>query len=103
MRDQYILNPPKKFYFLEYFYILLKSVELSNHSDNVLEHFRTLTKEHRLGKSRYKKITVDDDPRLQYTFKQILSEALLYKLVEENKQKNIVTTQGSVPKNEKIG
>jgi hypothetical protein len=77
---------PKRFYFLEYFYVLLKSVNSSSNYSKIFEQFISLKQEYQLGESRYKKLTSDSDSthtlvRFNYTFEQVLSEAEGYKLV----------------------
>lgn len=77
----------KKFYFLDYFYILLKSVQRFSNIERIFEHFLSLKQEFQLGESKYKRLSVDDEfspnrmVRYRYTFEQVLSEALDYKLV----------------------
>jgi len=77
----------KKFYFLDYFNILLKSVQIHSSQQRVFEHFSTLKQAYHLGLSKYKKLT-DDDPvspttmrEHRYTFQQVVNEASEYGLV----------------------
>lgn len=81
----------KKFYFLDYFYILLKSVESQSHYEYILQEFIILKNKYSLGESKYKKLTIDEDVlthkqmvKFEYTFKQVLSESLEYDLVERS-------------------
>lgn len=85
----------KKFYFLDYFYILLKSVEYQSHYESVLQEFIVLKNKYSLGESKYKKLTVDEDivtynqmVKFEYTFKQVLSESIEYDLVLETHSSN---------------
>ena len=77
----------KKFYFLEYFYILLESVQHYSNEQQIFDQFLILKQKHQLGLSKYKKLTVDDlvSPNkmgnYRYTFKQVLAEATEYDLV----------------------
>lgn len=78
----------KKFYFLDYFYILLKSIESQSNYENVLHEFIILKNKYSLGESKYKKLTVEEDVltdkqmvKFEYTFKQVLSESIEYDLV----------------------
>jgi len=79
---------PKKFYFLEYFYILLQSIEASSSQSEIFSKFIYLKAKYLLGESRYRKIVSEEDGknsrrigRYRYTFKQVLSEAVEYELV----------------------
>jgi len=76
---------PRKFYFLDYFYILLKSIEFSHSRDSIFAKFVELKAKHNLGESKYKKLTVDEKDtnrnRYKYTFKQVVSEAEAYDLI----------------------
>lgn len=78
----------KKFYFLEYFYVLLESVQTYSSQERVFAHFLTLKQAHQLGLSKYKKLTADDPAspvrmqRYKYTFQQVVNEAVECKLVK---------------------
>lgn len=50
-------NFVKKFYFLDYFYILLKSVKMHSDENEILEEFKILKKKYLLGESKYKRLT----------------------------------------------
>lgn len=84
-------NLVKRFYLLEYFLILLKSVESYTNQGDIFESFKKMKKEYQLGESKYKKITneEDDEPtekqniKFRYTFEQVLHEALNYNLIEK--------------------
>lgn len=89
-----IANPNivRKFYFLEYFYILLKSVKLHSSQNDIFESFKVLKKKHSLGDSKYKKLSSDDGneiltqkqlAKFRYTFEQVIAESIDYKLIEK--------------------
>ncbi|MBF0578116.1 hypothetical protein [Dysgonomonas sp. GY617] len=78
----------KKFYFLDYFYILLKSIKSYSVEEDILKEFIILKNKNLLGESKYKKLTIDDEKltknqmvKFVYTFHQVLSESIDYKLV----------------------
>lgn len=81
----------KRFYFLEYFYVLLKSISKYSEKEMIFESFKILKQEHRLGESKYKKLTSDNEnlskaqvDRYRYTFKQVIYEAKEYELINED-------------------
>src|SRR3972149_386735 len=85
------LQTVKKFYFLEYFYVLLQSVEKYSSLDQVFNSFKRLKQEHRLGESKYKRLTADSEDlsparlnRYRYTFEQVIEEAKEYDLISED-------------------
>lgn len=96
------LQSVKKFYFLEYFYVLLKSVERYSDKEQVFNSFKILKQEHRLGESKYKKLTSDNEiptkaqlNRYLYTFDQVITEAKEYELINgENGGKLSLTEKG---------
>jgi hypothetical protein len=84
------IHAPRRFYFLDYFYILLKSVQRYKDKDSIFDSFKILKKQHRLGESKYKPLVVEDEnltktqlDRYRYTFEQVIEEASDYKLVRE--------------------
>jgi len=84
------IHSPRRFYFLEYFYILLKSVQKYKNKDSVFDSFKILKKQYRLGESKYKSLVVEDEnlsktqlDRYRYTFEQVIDEAKDYRLVRE--------------------
>ncbi len=93
------LQSVRKFYFLDYFYVLLRSAEKHSSADGVFAAFRALKQEFRLGESKYKKLTVDAEPtrrqqdRYRYTFRQVLEESKDYHLISESEGGNIAITQ----------
>lgn len=94
--------PSRKFYFLDYFYIFLSSVEKNISYEDVFSSFKILKQKHRLGESKYKKLEEVDNPteyqqrRYRYTFNKVADECIEYGLVEE-KEANIfyLTSRGS--------
>ena len=83
------LHPAKKFYFLDYFYVLLKSI--SNEfleKDIVFDNFKKLKTELQLGESKYKKLSIDQnlskhqENRYKYTFGQVINESEEYGLIK---------------------
>lgn len=85
----------KKFYLIEYFYILLKSIQSNKDIDSIFESFRSLKHEFQLGESKYKKLTLNDEDlshkqlsRYVYTLNQVVGEAINYSLVKEGKEKS---------------
>lgn len=96
--------PDIRFYFLDYFYVLLKSVDTYSNSEDIFEHFNALKRKFQLGESQYKKITREQDEELserqlnffKSTFKSVISEGINYELIRENKKNNSIelTEQG---------
>ncbi|HBB33166.1 MAG TPA: hypothetical protein DDZ80_01385 [Cyanobacteria bacterium UBA8803] len=95
-----IPQAPRKFYFLEYFYILLKGVSTSNQAEKIFDYFLELKHQYRLGESKYKKLTEDSHEstnqmaRYRYTFDQVVSEATDYKLISINNGEIELTSEG---------
>jgi hypothetical protein len=94
---------PRKFYFLDYIYILLKGVSQSNNQERVFDHFLEMKYQFRLGESKYKKITeepIDSNEskykmvKYRYTFNQVLSEANDYKLIKQEDSVITLTKSG---------
>lgn len=86
-------NVVRKFYFLDYFYILLKSIKLHSNQNDIFESFKVLKKQHLLGDSKYKKLSSDESndiltqkqlAKFRYTFEQVIAESIDYKLIEKN-------------------
>ncbi|MDX2173608.1 MAG: hypothetical protein SFY56_10825 [Bacteroidota bacterium] len=80
----------RKFYFLEYFDILLKSFEYSTIPETAIDMFIVLKDKKQLGESKYKKnhnttdySSIHTIKHLTYTFDEVLSESLDLKLVEK--------------------
>lgn len=94
----------RKFYFLEYFYILLKSVERFEDRDQVFNMFKLLKQEHRLGESKFKKLTIEtedltpvQESRYRYTLNQVIEDSKDYGLVSEDRDKLLqLTIQGKL-------
>jgi hypothetical protein len=99
-KSSQIPQAPRKFYFLEYFYILLKGVSISNQSEKIFAQFLKLKHEYRLGESKYKKLSEDSNEstnqmaRYKYTFDQVVSESTLYKLIAESNGETLITDEG---------
>jgi hypothetical protein len=94
------LGSVKKFYSLEYFYILLKSVEKYADRQEVFDSFKTLKHKHRLGESKYRKLTSEDEnltkaqlDRYRYTFGQVIAESKEYELIQESPNDNFKLTK----------
>ena len=96
----------KKFYFLEYFYVLLKSVQNYSSEQKIFEQFLTLKQNYQLGLSKYKRLTGDDPAspkkmgKYKYTFYQVLAEAEEYHLVEKRSFEIVLTDLGKQALNE---
>lgn len=91
-----------KFYFLDYFYILLKSTEHLFEREKIFESFKLLKHQYLLGESKYKKLTIDTQNLTQaqlnryfYTFEQVIEESLAYKLITIKNEQIFLTTLGN--------
>ncbi|OKH55543.1 hypothetical protein NIES2101_03945 [Calothrix sp. HK-06] len=99
-KAQNLPQAPRKFYFLEYFYILLKGVSISSQREKIFEEFLRLKHQYRLGESKYKKLTEDSSTSnykitsYRYTFEQVLSEATDYKLITYKNEEIFLTNDG---------
>lgn len=89
----------KKFYFLEYFYVLLKSIEKYSNKIEIFNSFKELKHEFKLGESKYKKLTNEPKKpskvqldRYRYTFKQVIEESKEYELITETDDDNYLLT-----------
>lgn len=83
----------KKFYLLEYFYVLLKSIEHHSRIDDIFERFIVLKSSFLLGRSKYKRISLDGEKQTDkqkeftfYTFRQVISEAVDYELIHSDQK-----------------
>lgn len=92
----------KRFYFLDYFLILLQSCSVSEDKHQIFMNFRAQKNKERLGESKYRKLTVDESnlselqmKRYQYTFNQVISEAITYELIKSKKKKLGLTSLGA--------
>jgi hypothetical protein len=91
--------PSKKFYFLDYFFILLKSVEKNMIQGKVFDTFKIFKQEYRLGESKYKKLEEVENPtdhqqkRYFYTFKKVRDECKEYGLLIENDDQTVYLTE----------
>lgn len=91
----------KKFYFLDYIYILLQSCNVYNERVKIFLNFKTLKEKESLGESKYKKLTVEQEnlsikqvQRYIYTFEQVITEAVNYGLVKDKYQNLYLTETG---------
>jgi len=91
--------PSKKFYFLDYFFIFLSSVEKNIIQDEVFNAFKILKQEYRLGESKYKKLEEVENPtphqqrRYRYTFNKVMDECKEYGLLIEEEDHTIHLTK----------
>jgi hypothetical protein len=95
------LSAVKKFYLLDYFYVLLKSTEQARHKGAAFDVFKRLKQEHKLGESKYRRLTTEptelsktQERRFYYTFEQVIFEAKLYGLVREDDGQIKLTNKG---------
>ena len=91
----------RRFYFLEYFYILLESVSRYRDREQVFNSFKLLKQQRRLGESKFRRVTADPENltpkqlgRYKYTFDQVVDEAKEYKLVSEDGNRLSLTPSG---------
>lgn len=98
-----IPNPQmvRKFYFLDYIFILLQSCKSYDRDEDIFVNFKNLKEKERLGESKYKKLTIDQSSlsykqfqRYYYTYEQVIIEAVSYELIKQNKDKLILTDTG---------
>jgi len=88
----------KGFYLLEYFFILLRSIEKYSEQDKVFGEFKILKKQNFLGESKYKRKFETDEPsktqqdRYHYTFREVIEEAKTYDLIEQDALSNLRLT-----------
>jgi len=91
--------PSRKFYFLDYFFIFLSSVEKNIIQDDVFNTFKILKQEYRLGESKYKKLEEVENPtlhqqrRYRYTFNKVMDECKEYGLLIEEEDLTIHLTE----------
>jgi hypothetical protein len=91
----------KRFYFLDYFYVLLKSVQTYSTEQRVFEHFLTLKQTYHLGLSKYRRLTTDDPlsparlGKYTYTFQQVVTEAQEYQLIKTTSAGFLLTDRGT--------
>jgi hypothetical protein len=91
----------KKFYFLEYFNILLKSINYSPSEEIAFNYFINLKDKNRLGESRFKKISPIGEElsgsriyHYRYTFLEVIDESLSLELILKDKKKYFLTEHG---------
>lgn len=92
----------RKFYFLDYIFILLQSCKIYEERDLVFLYFKILKDKERLGESKYRKLTTEQSElsekqvkRYIYTFEQVIFEAVNYNLIKDNKKNLILTDLGN--------
>lgn len=97
------LNSIRKFYFLDYFYILLRSIEKHSQRKDVFSSFKVLKQKYRLGESKYKRLTDDGEnltqkqlQRYNYTFCQVVEESKEYGLITEDNEKNLRLSKSGI-------
>lgn len=91
----------KKFYFFDYFYILLKSVSSYTSRETIFDSFKILKQKFSLGESKYKKLTIEGEDltekqlrRYEYTFQQVITESIDYNLLQMEGSRFIITDKG---------
>ncbi len=92
----------KKFYFLEYFDILLKSINFSPIEELSFSYFIELKDKKKLGESRYKKINPTGEAlsslslhHYKYTFLEVVDESRFLKLIIKEKNNYYLTPLGT--------
>src|SRR5579871_395401 len=86
----YKLTSIRKFYFLEYFYILLYSIDKYEDFNSSFESFKILKEKFQLGESKYKLSARSQnlegklENRYIYTFNQVFEEAVNYDFVDKS-------------------
>ncbi len=103
--DSTVLQYAKRFYFIEYYALLLEAINKYSIVTQAQTEFIYQKNSHYLGLSRYRKISsnIEDGTLLkskdqyEYTFSQVLLECKNFNLVEEDKQTKtlLLTTDGS--------
>jgi hypothetical protein len=99
-----IISKPQSvnnFYFFEYFYVLLKSIQSYSNQEKIFDSFKSLKQEHLLGESKYKKLTFDKSTltktqvdRYRYTFEQVIDEAKAYGLIQKKGKDLFLSADG---------
>lgn len=95
------LSSVRKFYLLDYFYVLLRSVEKYSERDQVFGMFKDLKQEFGLGESKYKKISTETSNlsrnqliKFQYTFEKVVAESVEYDLIVISNGRYLITPIG---------
>lgn len=104
MSETNTLQYAKRFYFIEYYALLLESVEKCSNTKSAQKEFKDLKNKYYLGLSRYRKISINTDDnnnyetkedskpdKFEYTFSQVLLECRTFNLVSENKERKELT------------
>jgi len=95
------MSSVNRFYFLEYFYIILQSIDRYAIKGDVFESFKILKQEHQLGESKYRirinthDISKTQEDRYLYTFDQVVGEAKAYGLVITADHELFLTEHGA--------
>ncbi|MBP9888597.1 MAG: hypothetical protein KBF93_20050 [Leptospiraceae bacterium] len=91
-----------KFYFLEYFDILLKSIQFSREPNIAFTHFIGLKDKKKLGESRYKKNVQATESMSNltlhhywYTFQEVIEESAFLGLIEKDRSILKLTSLGN--------
>jgi len=99
MKNTYVIKPA--FTLLEYFYVLLKSVERASDRKEVFELFKVLKHQYRLGESKYKtvvknpkELTKAQEDKYLYTFNGVIDEAREYGLVRKEEDRLSLSPEG---------
>jgi len=94
------IHSVKRFYFLEYFYVLLSSIEKYADKEQIFDSFKILKQQHQLGESKYKTLSSDGENlskaqvnRYRYTFQEVIDEAIDYELAEADSEGNLNLTE----------
>lgn len=92
---------PRKFYFIEYFYILLSCLKSAESVDKAFDNFRLRKEELGLGESKFRtrvqkksQLTSRQLERYRYTFNQVLDEARDYGLVRDANAHYVLSNDG---------
>lgn len=91
----------KKFYFLDYIFILLQSCKIYSDRDKIFSNFKILKEKESLGESKYRKLSTEQSNLSQvqvrryiYTFEQVIAEAVNYGLVKDKNRTLVLTETG---------
>ncbi|GAA6766481.1 hypothetical protein AAFH68_24230 [Flavobacterium sp. CGRL1] len=91
----------KKFYFLDYIFILLQSCKIYSDRDKIFSNFKILKEKESLGESKYRKLSTEQSNLSQvqvrryiYTFEQVIAEAVNYGLVKDKNRTLTLTETG---------
>ena len=92
----------RKFYFLEYYFVLLESIKKYNSYEEIFDSFKSLKQKYQLGESKYKKLTSEQETltrsqlnRYRYTFDQVIEESKEFKFIYAKKENIYLTDTGN--------